>query len=191
MDGEKAHAAAILSLVAALAQPSRALADVVPPPPTSCPAGTHGVTGHAGAGCAPDTCPNGAEGAVCAGGRPCCLMDLCSTRDATSCAPGESCVEVRMCVAPGVIKTPVGQRSYREAVSYVNEDKGCAPGSTQAIVATCMTTTTAAASAPGRRRGAGCSCDLGGAHEAPALPLSAGVMVCLVGAWARRCKVRC
>ena len=190
MARKRAHAAAILSLLAALALPLRARADAVPPAPTSCPGGTHGVTGHAGTGCAPDTCPLGAEGAVCAGGRPCCMMDLCSTRDASSCAPGKSCVEVRMCVAPGVIEDPSGQRRYREAVSYVDEDKGCAPGSTQEIVATCVTKTTSAVSASGRRRGAGCSCDLGRASGPYAPPLAAGVVVCL-GVWARRCKVRC
>ena len=190
MKRKKARASAILSLVAALVLPSRARADAVPPAPTSCPSGTHGVTGHAGTGCAPDACPSGSEGAVCDGGtRPCCLMDLCSTRDARSCAPGEGCVEVRMCVAPGVVKTPVGRRSFREAVSYVNEDKGCGPGSTQEIVATCMTKTTSGVSAPGRRRGAGCSCDLGATGEPPALPIAAFATVCL-GVWARRRAAR-
>ncbi|WP_437901195.1 hypothetical protein [Sorangium sp. So ce124] len=47
----------------------------------------------------------------------------------------------------------------RNAHTAAVQDKGCAPGSTQA-------------------------------SEAPALPLAAGVMVCL-GGWARRCKVRC
>lgn len=95
-----------------------------------------------------------------------------------------------MCVAPGVVKTPGSRRSHQEAVSYVNEDKGCAPGSTQEIVATCMTKTTAGASAPGRRRGAACSCDLGANGESPALPLAAFVMVCL-GTWARKGRARC
>ncbi|MDI1446493.1 hypothetical protein [Polyangium sp. 6x1] len=190
MERTKARSTAILSLVAALALPSWARADAVPPPPTSCPSETHGITGHAGTGCAPDTCPLGSEPAVCdAGARPCCIMKAC--RDARSCQPGEGCVEVRMCVAPGVISMRGHQiGEWREAVSYVNEDKGCAPGSTQEIVATCMTKTTSAVSAPGRRRGAACSCDLGASGDAPALPLAAGGMVCL-GAWARRRKPRC
>ena len=95
-----------------------------------------------------------------------------------------------MCVAPGVIKSAGGSfGSYREAVSYVNEDKGCAPGSTQEIVATCMTKTTSGLSAPGRRRGAACSCDLGASGESPAPALAAFGMVCL-GAWARRRRSR-
>ncbi|HVK65563.1 MAG TPA: hypothetical protein VM694_13865, partial [Polyangium sp.] len=81
-------------------------------------------------------------------------------------------------------------REWREAVSYVNEDKGCAAGSTQEIVATCMTKTTSAVSAPGRRRGGGiCSIELD-ASDSPALPLAAFGIVCL-GAWARRRKPRC
>ncbi|MRG95264.1 hypothetical protein [Polyangium spumosum] len=187
MERKKARWAAMLSLVAALVLPSRARADAVPPAPTSCPSGTHGITGHLGAGCAPDHCPTGSEPAVCDGGaRPCCLMELCNMRDGRSCAPN-ACAEVRMCVAPGVIRTPGSGASHREAVSYVNEDKGCAPGSTQEIVATCLKTTSAT-SAPGRR-GAICSCDLG-ANEPGALPLAAGVMVCLF-AWARRREARC
>ncbi|MDI1429298.1 hypothetical protein [Polyangium sorediatum] len=193
MERTKARSAALLSLVAALALPTPARADAVPPPPTSCPSETHGITGHAGTGCAPDTCPLGSNPAVCdASARPCCLMEVCSPRDARSCAPGQACVEVRMCVAPGVIPMR-GHRvgEWREAVSYVNEDKGCAPGSTQEIVATCMTKTTSAVSAPGRRRGGGiCSMGLDGAGESPALPLAAGGMVCL-GVWARRRKARC
>ncbi|MDC0741848.1 hypothetical protein [Polyangium mundeleinium] len=192
MERTKARSAAILSLVAALALPTRAHADAVPPAPTSCPPETHGITGHAGTGCAPDTCPLGSQGGVCAGGRPCCLMEVCSTADRNSCVPGQGCVEVRMCVAPGIIRTAGGSgRSFREAVSYVNEDKGCAAGSTQEIVATCMTKTTSGMSAPGRRRGGGiCSIDLDGAGDSPALPLAAVGIVCL-GAWARRRKPRC
>ncbi|MGK3959250.1 hypothetical protein WMF01_01595 [Sorangium sp. So ce1667] len=66
MERKKARAAALLSLVATFSLPSRGVA--VPPAPTSCPDGTHGVTGHAGTGCAPNTCPHGAAGVlVCLG----------------------------------------------------------------------------------------------------------------------------
>lgn len=192
MERTKVRSAALLALVAALALPSRALADAVPPAPTSCPAGTHGITGHAGTGCAPDHCPvTGSVGGVCAGGRPCCLIEVCNARDRNPCGPGQECVEVRACVAPGVIRTPGSGRSFREAVSHVNEDKGClTPGSTQEIVGTCMAKSSTSVSAPGRRRGPICSVDLDGTGDCPALPLAAAAMVCL-GAWARRRKPRC
>lgn len=57
----------MLSVVAALARPSRALAGAVPPAPTSCPGGTHGVTGHAGAASQPPALPLAAGVMVCLG----------------------------------------------------------------------------------------------------------------------------
>ncbi|XXY53411.1 hypothetical protein WME91_19970 [Sorangium sp. So ce269] len=68
MERKKACAAALLSLVAAFSLPPGGVADAVAPAPTSCPGGTHGVTGHAGTGCAPNACPHGAAGVlVCLG----------------------------------------------------------------------------------------------------------------------------
>jgi len=181
--GFRFETAALIALfVTTLALPA-ALADAVPPPPTSCPADTHPVTGHAGTGCAPDNCPLGSNGSVCAGGRPCCLMPLCGGREDPACGAGQACERVRICAAPDIIRSAGGSaRRYREAVSYVNEDKGCAPGSTQAVVAACIASSAAGsspkASAPGRRRAA-CSCDLGAtgpSPAAPAAPLALGLL---------------
>jgi hypothetical protein len=53
---------------------ARAAADDVPPPPASCPAGSRGVTGHAGPACVPADCRNDSD---CKNGEGCREQPLC------------------------------------------------------------------------------------------------------------------
>jgi hypothetical protein len=84
-------------VLTAIAAPSSALADAVPPPPTDCPRGEIGVTSHGGPSCvkeAPKDCPTGWRGTL--GGT--CTLAPCDT-DA-NCQEGEACVEHAICLAP-------------------------------------------------------------------------------------------
>jgi MYXO-CTERM domain-containing protein len=94
----RVRAAALLAASAALvAVLSTAEADVVRPPPTDCPAGQVGVTGHGGPKCvdaAPLDCPTGWRGQL--GGN--CVLAPCET-DA-NCQSGEACVEHAVCLQP-------------------------------------------------------------------------------------------
>ncbi len=61
-------------LLAASTEPALALADDVPPPPTDCPPGSEGRTGHEGEACVATTCANDGE---CTGGKRCLEQALC------------------------------------------------------------------------------------------------------------------
>lgn len=74
-----------------------ARADAVPPPPEECPRGTHGTTGHSGAGCVSDHCPAGSLGMMCKGA-PTCKVIECVGDGGGLC--GGKCQQVKACVRP-------------------------------------------------------------------------------------------
>lgn len=107
------HRVSLLSHATALAVlllPATALADVVPSPPTDCPNGSHGRTGHAGPWCNPTTCTTDAD----------CREEGTACREAALCVETE---EYRMGGWAG------DQRSTREvAHGACGADGQCAEG---------------------------------------------------------------
>lgn len=70
-------------------------ADAVPPPPSKCPPGQVGITGHGGPRCvasAPTDCPPGWRGVL--GGT--CQVYSCQT--SAECGPGGRCQPTRVCI---------------------------------------------------------------------------------------------
>jgi MYXO-CTERM domain-containing protein len=119
-----------LVLALALAAPS-AFADVVGPPPGSCPNGSTPESNHAGPYCAPNACGDG--GATCATGATCQLVPLClATRTANShgtefpyvdvtgscasggCASG-TCTSLQVCASPSSPSSPTSGCSCASA----------------------------------------------------------------------------
>jgi MYXO-CTERM domain-containing protein len=116
---------AILSLVLAasalLAAPRPVFADVVSPPPTSCPDGSEPATCHGGPHCRPRLCSTSAEcgGGVCQDVSYCVKTISCAgkippdadpsqfNQDAVekvctgSCTGGAPCKSLKVCVSPG------------------------------------------------------------------------------------------
>lgn len=88
----------VLAITLALASaPAHVTADVVMPPPTNCPDGEVGVTGHGGPSCvavAPTDCPAGWRGQL--GGN--CSLTPCAADE--NCPAGEACVEHAVCLQP-------------------------------------------------------------------------------------------
>lgn len=135
-------------------------ADAVPPPPTNCPQGAAGETGHGGEYCAPQTCQSDQDckgGNVCrdaglcelsrsyCGGRPPPDGNNCSTitealkvcKEGDDCGTA-TCVVAKRCVAPGAsepVAKPDTPSSTEQGGGSANERGGVdGPG---AIVSVC------------------------------------------------------
>jgi MYXO-CTERM domain-containing protein len=167
------RALALSSILVAVAWAAPARADAVPPAPKDCPAGTHGVTGHSGAGCVPDACPMGAYGAMCDDG-PCCQVRPCPTAPGAVCAGG-SCEKSRLCVQP---KTRRGyaasRREVKHAVTECGNDGGCPEGSTCEALDVCVTKPIEPRLPPPPKPQSTCDCASAGS---PAAPWAAGLAI--------------
>ena len=89
-------ALALASALAALTLAPAALADVVMPPPKTCPPGHTPVTSHAGPRCvanAPTSCPVGWTGIL--GGQ--CVLSLCDPGREGTCPDGAECKAQDLC----------------------------------------------------------------------------------------------
>src|SRR5262249_51933228 len=115
-----------------------ARADAVPPPPKDCPAGTHGVTGHAGPGCVPDKCPPGAYGTMCADG-PCCVASLCGADAGRTCGTTSTCQEVKVCTRPRfTIGWGASRHPVKEELAVCDASGACPGGGTCEALMACV-----------------------------------------------------
>ncbi len=123
----------LTALAVIVALRSTALADVVGPPPTDCPTGSHGASCHGGAYCAPVTCV-----------------------DSSSCTNGTTCLEVKWCI--GQISC-AGRWPFDAARPLTDTFEGSCEGGGTCTKGTCKTIkvcTVPGGSSPGR----GCSCSI-------------------------------
>ena len=134
-----------LSLLASLLS-SQAHADVVGPPPSSCPVGSTPSSSHSGPLCRPE---------------PVCLADV-------MCGGGEACEEVRLCVVQvpcgGRIEPDAGPCFQDDVVGYCDGAGNCGTGTWETFDA-CI--------APGSAGGGGGGGSVGGRSPTPLAVLAA------------------
>lgn len=155
--------ACLIALIALVLHAPAALADAVPPPPTSCPPGASGQTSHNGEWCAPTTCNADADCAHYEGGKRVCVAQaLCVERreeksasgwshgqpftrelahascdpKGAACALG-SCVEAKRCVSadakPEPKPEPTPEPKAETATSAPPAKKACSGGMTPGL----------------------------------------------------------
>jgi hypothetical protein len=152
-----------VALAAALLLPASARGDAVPPPPTDCPEGSEGGTGHCGTYCMPRTC---SDQAACATG--------------TACKETKFCIEQKTC--SGGKPTPYDYQIppyVRDEVKGSCVSAACSTGTCRSI-SVCLPKTASGDSQAATARG--CSCGLaeaGGGGAALSLLLALGLVASL------------
>jgi MYXO-CTERM domain-containing protein len=181
------HSASIwigLAWLVASSSGGAARADSVPPPPTDCPPGAIGQTGHNGPFCTPKACASDAE----------CTARTGNDTRARTCAQLAICVETRK--EPNASGwshgTPITRRFAHEACA---SDGACALGSCERgrfcvladdapperpATSGPLATSATGANTPAGAVSKGCgACDAGGADGAAWLVIAAGLAVAL------------
>jgi hypothetical protein len=149
-----------------------ALADVVNPPPTDCPAGSFGEVSHAGPYCRADDCSADATG--CAAASPCQSQALCSVEIAGASMGGPFTVNniVGPCAADGTCTEGVCKTL---SVCMPTGGAGGAPSAASGGAASTSSTSSAAGTQSGNRNtseGSGCSCHVPRSGSAAASALA-------------------
>ncbi len=135
-----------------------AYADAVPPPPTGCPNGTVGATGHTGPYCAPASC----------------------TFD-SDCREGTTCREEALCILPlqcgGLRPADAGVCTVDSVTALCEGAQACASG-TCTTSRVCVATSVAPST--------GCGCGVASAHAGLAPVFAAMLCVTFLRRRARR-----
>jgi hypothetical protein len=164
-----------------------ALADVVNPPPTDCPAGSVGQVSHAGPYCRADDCS--ADATRCAAPSPCQSQALCSVEIAGASMGGPFTVNnvVGPCAADGTCTKGV---CTTQSVCMPTSGAGGAPSAASGGATSTASASSAAGTQSGNgnvSEGSGCGCHVRRTGSAGALALATlGLLAWNLGRRGRR-----